>query len=118
MTRRFITLAAGAVALGVVTLLYRGPARELVRGHLGDIAAAMLVYAAVGLAARRWSIGMRAAIAFAFAAAIEFGQLAWDTRSTLAELTIGTSFDPWDLAAYALGTGIGIAWERALRSPA
>jgi hypothetical protein len=121
MTRRFVALAGAAVALGIATLLYhslgRGPGRELVRGHAGDVAAAMLVYAVLGLAARRCSLRARAACSFGFAAAIECGQLLWHARSTLAELTIGTSFDPWDLVAYAVGVAVGVAWECRMRRP-
>ncbi|MCW5807633.1 MAG: DUF2809 domain-containing protein [Deltaproteobacteria bacterium] len=118
-TRRLAVVFGGlaglALALGLAVLAYprSAPWHGVIRGHVGDVAAAMLIYAVLGLAlARRWRPALRAAIAFGSAAAIEFGQLVWDARSTLAELTIGTSFDPWDIVAYAVGVALGLAWER------
>jgi hypothetical protein len=108
--RRFVWLGLVAIALGVAVLLYRGPGRAVVRGHVGDVAATMLVYAAISMF---WSVRMRtrAIATFAIAAAIEIGQLVWNARSLLAELTIGSSFDAWDFVAYAIGVGAAVAWE-------
>ena len=109
---RFAGLAAAALALGLATVLYRGPGRAIVRGHLGDVAATMLVYAAFGLTS--WSLRARAAATFGLAIAIELGQLLWAplTGGTVATLTLGRVFDPWDVVAYAVGIVTAIAWER------
>jgi len=108
--RWFIGLAAVAIAIGGFTLAYRGPGRALVRGHLGDVAATMLVYALLGLLVRARP-AVRAAATFAIALAIETGQLVWHARSTAGALTIGSTFDWWDVLAYAIGVAIAIACE-------
>jgi uncharacterized protein DUF2809 len=112
MKRRFVWLGIAALALGAATLLYHGPGRAIVRGHVGDVAATMLVYAMISLA---WSarIRTRALATFGVALAIEVGQLVWHSTSTAAELTIGGTFDWWDIAAYAIGVAVGVAVERA-----
>jgi hypothetical protein len=96
-------------------LLYRGPGREVVRGHVGDVAATLLVYALLGLAVARVRAGIRAAITYAIAVAIEVGQTVWQATSFAGELVLGSVFDPWDLVAYAIGVGLAVVWElRAL----
>ena len=109
--RRFLWLGLAALALGAAVLVYRGPGRAVIRGHVGDVAATMLVYAAISMV---WSARMRtrAIATFAIAAAIEVGQLVWHARSLVAELTIGSSFDAWDFVAYAIGVGVAVTWER------
>jgi hypothetical protein len=116
--RWFLGLAAIALAIAAVTLAYRGPGRALVRGHLGDVAAPMLVYALLGLAWRARPAA-RAVATFAIALAIEAGQLVWHARSTAGQLLVGAHFDPWDVLAYAIGTAIAFACElRHLRQAA
>lgn len=110
MRRHFLAMGATAIAIGAVVLLYRGPARELVRGHVGDVAATLLVFALLGLAWRARP-AIRAAVTFGIAAAIELGQTVWSARSLAGELVLGNTFDPYDLLAYALGVGIALAWE-------
>jgi hypothetical protein len=110
MSRRFIRLAAIALALGGAALFYRGPGRPFVRGHLGDVAATMLVYALLGLRwrARPW---LRATVTLAIACAIELGQTVWHATSWIGALTAGSTFDAWDFAAYATGVAISLVWE-------
>jgi len=109
--RRFVELAAVALVLGVLVLLYRGPGRELVRGHVGDVAATMLVYALVGLVSRA-RIRTRAAITMAIALAIELGQTWWKIDSTAGSLLLGSTFDAWDIVAYAIGVAVAIGFEK------
>ena len=111
MRRRFVGLALVAVAIGAVTLVYRGPGRELVRGHLGDVAATMLVYALLGLVqrGRAWH---RALATLGIATAIELGQVVWHVRSFAGELFAGNTFDAWDFVAYVAGTAVALWWER------
>lgn len=111
MKRRFVELAAVALVIGVLVLLYRGPGRELVRGHVGDVAATMLVYALVGLVAP-WKLRTRAAITMAIALAIELGQTWWKVDSTAGSLLLGSTFDAWDIVAYAIGVAIAIGFEK------
>lgn len=115
--RQFVAMAVVALAAGAAVLLYRGPARELVRGHAGDVAATLLVFAVLGLAWRA-AIAARAAATFAIAAAIELVQTTWSATSFAGELVLGTTFDPWDLVAYALGIAIAVTWERLARGSA
>ena len=114
MARRFVWLGAVALALGVAVVVYRGPGRELVRGHVGDVAATMLVYALLGLVwrARPW---VRAGVTLAIASAIELGQTVWHATSWVGEMTAGSTFDAWDFAAYVVGVVIALAWERGQR---
>lgn len=116
MKRRFVWLGIAALALGAATILYRGPGREIVRGHVGDIAATILVYAMLGLAWRA-QLRTRALVAFGIAFAIEVGQLVWHATSTAGELVLGSTFDWWDVAAYAVGVVIAVCIERAEPPP-
>lgn len=117
MARRFVWLGAIALALGAAVVVYRGPGRELVRGHVGDVAATMLVYALLGLVwrTRPW---VRAVVTLAVASAIELGQTVWHATSWVGEMTAGSTFDPWDFAAYVAGVVVALAWERGQRSRA
>lgn len=108
----FVTLAIAALVVGAACVLYRGPGRAIVRGHVGDAGATMLVYALVGLAVPRLTAAMRGAIVMTLAATIELGQLVWHASSTLGEYTVGATFDGWDFVAYIAGTLVAIAWER------
>jgi len=106
-------LAVMAVALGLACLFYPGPGRGFIRGHVGDVAATMLVYAAFGFT--RWPRRDRIAATLAVALAMEIGQLAWAPhgRSGAGALVIGSVFDPWDLVAYVAGVVVAVLWERS-----
>jgi Protein of unknown function (DUF2809) len=110
MRRRFAWLAATALLIGVAVVLYRGPGRGVIRGHVGDVAATMLVYAVLG-ALWRARPAVRAVATFAIAAAIECGQTLWRGEGLVAEMTVGSTFDGWDFVAYAIGVAVGVAWE-------
>lgn len=84
------------------------------RGHLGDVAATMLVYAAISLVSRA-RIAWRAAVTMAIATAIELGQVYWRIESSAGELLLGTTFDAWDLVAYVAGVCVAVAWEASAR---
>ncbi len=116
VARRFASLGLFALALGVAVLLYRGPWRWLIRGHVGDIAATMLVYAVIGLARPSWSARARAIVTLAIASAIELVQIAWHATSFTGELLVGGTFDPVDFVAYVVGIAIAYVYERAGRA--
>ncbi len=103
-------LTVVALAIGAAVVVYRGPGRPFIRGHVGDVAATMLVYALLGLAVRMrpWS---RAIVTMAIATGVELGQLVWSGTGTAGELTIGTTFDGWDFAAYIAGTLVALGWD-------
>lgn len=114
MYRRFVLLLAVAFAIGIGVLVYRGPGQPIVRGHVGDVAAAMAVYAVISLAAARFRptrIAVRAVIAFGIAALVEVGQSLWTVQSTAGHLVFGNTFDPWDLLAYAIGAGLAALYD-------
>ena len=112
-----LVLGAVSAALAAGCFFYAGPGHALVRGHLGDVAATMLLYAALGLIWRARLV-WRAAGAAAIALALELHQLleaAAPTRSVAGELVLGSFFDGWDLVAYAIGLGLAVLWERYSR---
>ena len=111
MKRRFVELAAVALVIGVLVLLYRGPGRELVRGHVGDVAATMLVYALIGLVSRS-RIRVRASITMAIALTIELGQTWWKVDNAAGSLLLGSTFDAWYIVAYAIGVVVAIGFEK------
>lgn len=110
MKRRMGWLAAAAIAIGVAVMLYRGPGRGVIRGHVGDVAATMLVYAMLG-SIWRARPAVRAAAALAVAALIECGQTVWRGEGLAGELVVGSTFDGWDFVAYGIGVAIAVAWE-------
>lgn len=110
--RVFVLIAIAALVVGVGCVVYRGPGRAIVRGHVGDAGATMLVYALIGLAVPRMTPAMRGAITMTIATTIELGQLVWHASSTVGEYTVGATFDGWDFIAYIAGTIASIAWER------
>jgi Protein of unknown function (DUF2809) len=115
MKRRFVGLALVALAIGAATLAYHGPGRAIVRGHVGDGAATMLVYAVLGLVWRTRPRN-RALATLAFATAIELGQGVWHVSSLAGDLLVGNTFDGWDFVAYVVGTAVAVGWECRLRA--
>ena len=115
-----IGLGAAAVALGAVSFGYGFtslPMRWLVRGHVGDVAAAAFAYAVLGLVVRA-PVAVRSIIIVAIVAAIELTQRRGDPGAGAAgELVLGAHFDPWDFVAYALGLVGAVAWEGAAMRP-
>jgi hypothetical protein len=111
-----VWLGFAAITLGVFVLVYHGPGRAVLRGHVGDVAAAMFVYAVMGWLSPQTWVRFRAAMTFLLATVVEVGQMLWNVRSTLADLTIGNTFDPWDIVAYAIGVAACVACELRWRS--
>lgn len=124
LLRRYAPLGLAAVAIGVAVLVYRGPGRPFIRGHVGDVAATMVVYAFLGVvvgAMRRGRFpapAWLAAGAMAIATALEVNQKVWTGTGAAGELFVGSSFDAWDFAAYALGTMLAIAYDVAMAARA
>ncbi len=121
--RCFAGLAIAALAIGAAVLLYRGPGQPFVRGHVGDVAATMFVYALIGFASRARMM-IRAGGTLAIATLVEIGQTLWHVDNAAGDLLLGATFDAWDLVAYAIGVAIAVVAEtmaragRARRSPA
>jgi hypothetical protein len=106
---RFAALAIGTLALGLLVHQAGSVLPPAVQDILGDALWAMMIAWLVGAIIPRTPPWRRAAVALAFAWAVELSQLlhapwldGW-RRTTLGQLTLGTDFDPRDLAAYAVG---------------
>ncbi len=113
--RSMVILAAAALVVGATSWLWGAldlPARWLIRGHVGDVAAVALVHAVLGLA-WRGPLMARAVVTATIALAIELAQRRGDPGAgAVGELVLGNRFDPWDLLAYAIGVVASVAWER------
>lgn len=112
------TFRAWAVALtfaaGAFVAVYRGPGWHPLRAHGGDVLATLFLLLALGLFPRAGSAWRRAGIAGAVALGIELMQAAGvvNARSGLAtQLVFGSTFDPWDCLAYAVGLALGLTLE-------
>jgi hypothetical protein len=101
-------LAALSLLLCVGVLVYRGPGRAFVRGALSDVVSVAFVYFTLGALAR-WRPRTRLLAVAGLALAIELSQLVpRSVRSAAVEMTVGATFDPWDLVCY--GLGLALAW--------
>lgn len=114
MTSRLAWLGLWGLVLGLTALAWAAldlPGRELVRGHLGDVAIVMFLVAGFGLAMPRRGPRVWIALTASIALGTEVAQ-ALGVRGTglLGELTIGSTFDPFDLLAYAIGLAVSWAW--------
>lgn len=111
-------LALACLLAGLGIFVYRGPGWVFLRYYVGDVVAVAFLY--FGLSAV-WNgtAAVRAGAVGAFALGIEFAQLLQLTPkdgSLLTEIVFGSSFDAWDLAAYAIGLVGAVAIERWLLS--
>jgi hypothetical protein len=106
--RPAVVLAALSLLLCLGVLAYRGPGRTFVRGAIGDVLVVAFLYFTLA-ALTRWRPRTRLLAVGGLAVATELSQLVpRGVRSAAVELTIGATFDPWDLVCYALG--LGLAW--------
>lgn len=121
-SRIFCAVTAGVFFVaGMGILAYSGPGALFLRGTMGDVLVVPFLYF-LWAAARPTPWHIRAIGTYSLAAAIEFFQLLElvDADShILLQLTLGTTFDPWDFVAYAVGLGIGVGiewtWHRTRR---
>jgi hypothetical protein len=104
--RCYQAFAAGACLLaGLGVLVYQGPGRQLVRGALGDVVVMPFLYFGWGVLVPRFR-KTRAVGVGLFAATAEGIQLLQVTSPDdpwWLRLILGTTFDPIDLIAYAVG---------------
>jgi len=107
---------AAAFVLAVEILIATAVHDAFVRPHVGDSLAVLLVYLALRSVVR---VGVlrAAALAFAVAAAVEFGQLIGLLKllgleaNAIARTVLGSGFDPWDFLAYAAGALAAVACD-------
>lgn len=119
---RLRSLALAALTVGVGLAVHRGgpglppDARDVA----GDALWAAMIFWGTGVLAPRASVVARAGAALGISMAVEVGQLvrtpALDAAraTTLGHLVLGSSFDPRDLLAYALGVALAAAAETAM----
>lgn len=111
--------AAGVIASGLlVHVICSGPAADFT----ADALYAVLISLLVAILLPRASSVTVAGIALAFCVAIELFQLTGvpgilSDAFPPARLVFGTTFAPVDLIAYALGTGVALAADAAVRRP-
>src|SRR5258708_35058193 len=113
-SKRIVYIAVTLFGAAFV-LVYRGPFWPFVRGYMGDWLVVQFIY----LIARFW-IGYRwryalAVSVFLLGAAVEVIQLlaaASLPHTFVAEVTIGSTFDPQDIVMYALGLLTVLSTER------
>jgi hypothetical protein len=113
-SRQILYIIATLVG-AVFVLVYRGPLWPYVRGYMGDWLVVQFIY----LIARFW-VPYRfhyalAAGVFLLGVTVEIFQLlatASIPRTFAAEVTIGSTFDPVDIATYALGVITIVLTER------
>lgn len=93
-------------------LVYRGPGWRPLRAHGGDVAVIPFLYFALGMVTR-WSPASRAWLVGSVALGIELLQTLHLPvgRGLAAELVLGSTFDPLDLLAYAVGLALALAAE-------
>ena len=96
-------------------LVYRGPYWPFVRGYMGDWLIVQFIYGIARLwISSRWRYPLAVAVLL-FSLVVELlqGLAAGSIPHTLAaELTIGSTFDPLDVAAYTLGVATALFTER------
>jgi hypothetical protein len=107
MTRRFTVIyVASLLAGGLFILIYRGPFWEVVRGYGGDWLIVQLIYVLLRLRVpSRFRFHLAAGI-FSFGALVEGFQYFYAAsipNSLAADLTVGRTFDPLDIAVYLIG---------------
>ena len=106
---RYLALALGTIALGLLVHLRGGALSPVARDVLGDALWAAMVVWWVSAIAPATRLIWRGAATLVFCFAIEFSQLlhlpALDAlrRTTAGQLVLGSGFDSRDLAAYAAG---------------
>jgi len=106
------TLALFAIEVAIALFVHD----RLVRPHVGDVLAVVLVYLGLRAVTRLPRVGAVVA-AFAIACTVEAGQ-AVDlvdrlglAGNALARVVFGMGFDPWDFLAYLAGAGIALVCD-------
>ncbi len=112
---RLASAAFVAFVLGLGVLIYGGPGQRFVRGTVGDVLVVAFLYFLLGAAGFASRAGRVLAIA-SLALGLELYQLAGAalSRGAVASTALGTTFDPWDLVAYAVGLAFALLAESML----
>ena len=112
MNKRFIYTAVSLITLLCgVSVAFLINQRSFVRGFAGDILIVVFIYSSVKIILKEQSPLRIAAGVLTFALFVEFIQYTGLTkflnpRSIVTILTLGSTYDPLDIAAYSIGTAI------------
>lgn len=113
MRWRAAGVAAASLAVGLFLFRFvHGP----VRSWFGDVLVIVLLaacLAAAGVPRASWRLGLVGLVALGTEGFQGLGLVPRDAHWLL-HLTLGSTFDPWDFLAYAVGLGVaaGIEWTR------
>lgn len=115
-SRRVVYMTA--LLLGaVLVLIYRGPFWPFIRGHVGDWLVVQLMYliARVWISDRwRFHVAGGVLLSGVLVEAIKYFTAGLIPRTFFAEMTIGSTFDPLDIIAFALGLATVLIVEHKL----
>ncbi len=110
MSRRaHLTVAGIALLLGLLCIAWghmHVPGAWLVRGYLGDVVIVIFLVAVLG-AGTTWRRNTRILLVLAGVGGLELLQI-WNHPHGATGVALGTTFDPFDLAAY--GVGAVLVW--------
>lgn len=115
---RYVALAVGTAAVGLIVNRGGGGLPPVVRDVLGDALWAAMLTWWIAAAAPALRLPWRAAVALACCFIVEFSQMyhapALDAlrRTTVGHLVLGSGFDPRDLVAYTAGVLVVVLFER------
>jgi hypothetical protein len=112
--RRFHLAASGAcLAACVFVFFYRGPGWRFTRGTLGDLFVVGVLYHLLSLF-WRGSTAARASVIAGVALGVELAQGAGIFNAKPSDplvIVTGSTFDVWDLLAYAVGITLAVMLE-------
>lgn len=113
-----------SLSVGLLNFLigpdYQGPFREFMTGHLIDILLPMNVYL-LGQITLRKNFSIKTSRVLAALGTIMLG-VSVEWMQYLGIHILGKTYDPWDIAMYAIGIGLGMdidiiilnSWENSL----
>lgn len=109
MKKRFIYAALSLTSLLCgIFVAFCITQRSFARGFFGDILIVVFIYTSIKMIFSKLSPGYAAPGVFLFALFVEFIQYTGlpkllNPESMITVLTLGSTFDPFDIAAYAIG---------------
>ena len=112
MNKRFIYAAVSLFALLCgISVAFLINQRSFLRGFAGDILIVIFIYSSVKIILKDQSPFRIAAGVLSFALFVEFIQYTglpkyFNPRSIVTILTLGSTYDPLDIAAYAIGVAV------------
>lgn len=114
-----LAAAGGSLGLAVLVLIYQGPGRWFVRGLLGDVLVVVFLVACLASlpVGRPWQRVAGVGVFALGTECLQLLQLVGPDAPFMAHLILGSTFDPVDLLAYAVGLGVAVGLERRWSPP-